>query len=46
MHNLIFKILFRSGKKNGINIDASFHMTVNKNNVHCFKSMVNTETNE
>ena len=50
-HSLIFKILFISCYKNGINIDGSFYMTVNKNSVHhrglfpfeIFRSMVNTE---
>ena len=52
-HGLIFKILLISSKKNGINTDASFHMTVNKNSVHhrglflfeIFRSMANTEKN-
>ena len=51
IHSLIFKILLISCKKNGINIDASFHMTVNKNSMHhrglfpfeIFRSMINTE---
>ena len=51
IHGLIFKILLISSKKNGINIDASFHMTVNKNSVHhrglfpfeIFRSMVKTK---
>ena len=34
IHSLIFKIVWIRCKKNGINIDASFHMTVNKNSVH------------
>ena len=47
----IFKILLISSKENGINTDASFHMTVNENSVHHrglfplknFRSMANTE---
>ena len=53
IQGLIFKFLLINCKKIGINIDVSFHMTVNKNSVHhrglipfeIFKSMVNTEKN-